>query len=122
MLSLGAPCLVRIERDRDDRAATGTGSDDGLEPLSAHDLILTRLGLRYSDVSLVVHTYTGGLITSRAGRGGSVLGLLAAQREDDDDDNHDEHYRAYADIHCLLLKSVILTTPATQAEESKRPG
>ena len=42
MLRLGAPDLVRVERDRDNCAATKTSSDQGAKALSAHGLIVAR--------------------------------------------------------------------------------
>ena len=36
MLGLGAPPFVWVKRDRDNRAATRTSSDMGIEPLNAH--------------------------------------------------------------------------------------
>ncbi len=40
MLGLGAPGLIRVERDRDDRPAAGPGRDPGIETPRAHALIV----------------------------------------------------------------------------------
>jgi DNA-binding transcriptional MerR regulator len=37
MLGLGTPCLIRVKRHGNDRAACLVGGDDGAEPLRAHD-------------------------------------------------------------------------------------
>src|SRR5205823_9481449 len=42
MPGLGAPYLVWVERDRDNRAATRTSSDQGAKPLSSHGLIVAQ--------------------------------------------------------------------------------
>jgi hypothetical protein len=42
MQSLGAPGLVRVERNGDNGVTARTGSDQDAEPLNAHDLMISR--------------------------------------------------------------------------------
>jgi hypothetical protein len=44
MLSFGAPRLIRVKRNHDNRAAPRTASHVGAEPLNAHTLIVARCG------------------------------------------------------------------------------